>query len=60
MTVERPNTLAGLVEKRAEIAGRIEQLQIEMRELIVAFFVTFRSRRSCLFDLCHGIHSDAK
>lgn len=36
MTVERPNTLAGLVEKRAEIAGRIEQLQTEMRELILA------------------------
>lgn len=30
------HTLAGLVSKRAEIAGRIEQLQIEMRELILA------------------------
>jgi hypothetical protein len=30
------HTLAGLVDKRAEIAGRIEQLQIEMRELILA------------------------
>jgi hypothetical protein len=36
MTAERPNTVAGLVEKRGEIAGRIEALQIEMRELIVA------------------------
>lgn len=35
MTVERPNTLAGLVEKRAEISGRIEALQVEMRELII-------------------------
>jgi hypothetical protein len=30
------HTLAGLVAKRAEIAGRIEALQIEMREMIIA------------------------
>jgi hypothetical protein len=36
MTIDRPNTLAGLVAKRSEVAGRIEQLQTEMRELILA------------------------
>jgi hypothetical protein len=36
MTVDRPNTLSGLVAKRSEIAGRIEQLQTEMRESILA------------------------
>jgi hypothetical protein len=30
------HTLAGPVAKRAEIAGRIEALQIELRELIIA------------------------
>jgi hypothetical protein len=30
------HTLAGLVAKRAEIAGRIEALQVEMREMIIA------------------------
>jgi hypothetical protein len=30
------HTLAGLVAKRAEIAGRMEALQIEMREMIIA------------------------
>lgn len=33
--VERPNLLNGLVDKRAEIAGRIEANQQELRKLIV-------------------------
>ncbi len=33
--VERPNLLNGLVDKRAEIAGRIEANQQELRRLIV-------------------------
>jgi hypothetical protein len=32
----KSHTLAGLVAKRAEIAGRMEALQIEMREMIIA------------------------
>src|ERR1700674_154261 len=35
MTVERPNTLAGLVEKRAEIAGKISQARAALRQLII-------------------------
>jgi hypothetical protein len=34
MTVERPNTVAGLVEKRAEIAGKIDATREELRRLI--------------------------
>jgi hypothetical protein len=34
MTVERPNTVAGLVEKRAEIAGKIDGAREELRRLI--------------------------
>lgn len=36
MTTERPNTVAGLVAKRAEIAGQIEVTRETLRELIVA------------------------
>lgn len=36
MTVERPNTVAGLVEKRAEIAGEIGHLQARLRDLLIA------------------------
>ncbi len=35
MTVERPNTIAGLVAKRSEIAGRIDTLRADLRKLIV-------------------------
>ena len=35
MTVERPNTLAGLVEKRAEIPGRIAHTRAILRQLII-------------------------
>jgi hypothetical protein len=35
MTVERPNTLAGLVEKRAEIAGQIAHTRAALRQLII-------------------------
>ena len=35
MTVERPNTLAGLVEKRAEIAGQIAHTRAVLRQLII-------------------------
>ena len=35
MTVERPNTLAGLVEKRAEIAGQISHTRAPLRQLIM-------------------------
>ena len=35
MTVERPNTLAGLVAKRAEIAGEIAGARETLRKLIV-------------------------
>ena len=34
--VERPNTVAGLIEKRREIAGQIEHLQAQLRELVIA------------------------
>jgi hypothetical protein len=32
---ERPNTIAGLVEKRAEIGGRIAQARATLRQLII-------------------------
>ena len=35
MTIERPNTLAGLVEKRAEIAGQIAHTRATLRQLII-------------------------
>ena len=35
MNVERPNTLAGLVEKRAEIAGKISHTRAALRQLII-------------------------
>lgn len=35
MTAERPNTIAGLVEKRSEIAGKIDALREELRKAIV-------------------------
>ena len=35
MTIERPNTLAGLVDKRAEIAGRIAHTRATLRQLII-------------------------
>lgn len=35
MTVERPNTVAGLVEKRATIAGRIAEARATLRQLII-------------------------
>jgi hypothetical protein len=35
MTVERPNTLAGLFEKRAEIAGQISHARATLRQLII-------------------------
>jgi hypothetical protein len=31
---ERPNTVAGLIDKRREIAGRIEHVQRELRALV--------------------------
>lgn len=31
----RPNTVAGLIEKRREIAGRIEHAQRALRQLLV-------------------------
>jgi hypothetical protein len=34
-TVERPNTVAGLIEKRREIAGQIEHHQRILNELII-------------------------
>ena len=33
--MERPNTVAGLIEKRREIAGQIEQHQRALNELII-------------------------
>jgi hypothetical protein len=35
MTVERPNTIAGLVAKRAEIAGGIADARATLRQLII-------------------------
>jgi hypothetical protein len=35
MTTERPNTVAGLVAKRAEIAGKIDEARETLRQLIV-------------------------
>ena len=35
MTIDRPNTLAGLVEKRAEIAGQIAHTRATLRQLII-------------------------
>jgi hypothetical protein len=35
MTVERPNTIAGLVAKRAEISGQIDAARATLRQLIV-------------------------
>ena len=35
MTIERPNTMAGLVEKRAEIAGEIAHTRAKLRQLII-------------------------
>jgi hypothetical protein len=35
MTVDRPNTLAGLSEKRAEIAGQISHTRAALRQLII-------------------------
>lgn len=35
MTAERPNTVAGLVAKRSEIAGKIDALREELRKAIV-------------------------
>jgi hypothetical protein len=35
MTVERTNTVAGLVEKRAEIAGKISHTRGALRQLII-------------------------
>ena len=43
--VERPNTLAGLIEKRREIAGKIEHHQRVLNELIIDLDHTIR-----LFD----------
>ena len=37
MTGERPNTVAGLVEKRAQIAGQIDQARATLRQLIIDF-----------------------
>ena len=33
--MERPNTVAGLIDKRREISGRIEHLQAELNDLII-------------------------
>lgn len=33
--MERPNTVAGLVEKRREISGRIEHLQQQLNDLVI-------------------------
>jgi hypothetical protein len=33
--VERPNTVSGLIEKRRQIAGKIEHHQAELRQLII-------------------------
>ena len=33
--MERPNTVAGLLDKRREISGRIEHLQAELNDLII-------------------------
>ncbi|MFI5015823.1 MAG: hypothetical protein ACHQAY_26095 [Hyphomicrobiales bacterium] len=33
---ERPNTIVGLVDKRREVAGKIEQTQRELRDLVVS------------------------
>jgi hypothetical protein len=35
MTIERPNTLAGLVEKRAQIAGQLAHTRAVLRQLII-------------------------
>jgi len=33
--MERPNTVAGLIDKRREISGRIEHLQAELNDLVI-------------------------
>jgi hypothetical protein len=33
---ERPNTVSGLIDKRRELAGRIEHVQRELRALVVS------------------------
>lgn len=35
MTVERPNTLAGLVDKRREIAGKVAETRAALRQYII-------------------------
>jgi hypothetical protein len=35
MTIDRPNTLAGLIDKRAEIAGKIAPARADLRQLII-------------------------
>jgi hypothetical protein len=35
MTIDRPNTLAGLVEKRAEISSKISHTRAMLRQLII-------------------------
>ena len=42
MTVDRPNTLAGLVEKRAEIAGQIAHTRATLRQLIMTLTTLMR------------------
>jgi hypothetical protein len=32
--VDRPNTVSGLIDKRREIAGRVEHIQHDLRALV--------------------------
>jgi hypothetical protein len=49
MTVERPNIPAGLVEKRAEIAGQIAHTRATLRQLII---LDGRQRRLRFTPVC--------
>jgi hypothetical protein len=53
MTTERPNTLAGLVEKPAEIAGEISHTRARLRQLIIDLDHIDAAIR--LFDLYYDV-----
>jgi hypothetical protein len=55
MTAERPNTIAGLAEKRAEIAGKIAHTRAELRQLIIDLDHVDAAIR--LFDPAYDVES---
>lgn len=51
MTTERPNTIAGLVAKRAEIAGQIDQARATLRQRERGSVRSIKDPRRGQFDL---------